>query len=119
MLAPVALLALVVMAITLSVRENAKAPPYGNGRVPEIRRQAAELAPLELEEELEEALEEDEPEEDELGEDEDVDEAEDVEAAGFDSADFPLSLPLPLPLADVVLAVAGALLDDVLRLSFR
>jgi hypothetical protein len=109
------------MAITLSGRENAKDPAVRNGRVPEIRRrrQAAELAPLELEEELEEALEEDEPEEDELGEDEDVDEAEDVEAAGFDSADFPLSLPLPLPLADVVLAVAGALLDDVLRLSFR
>lgn len=104
--APVPAFALVAMAITVSVRENAKNPAVRNGRVPESGRQAAEL-PLELELELEPELDE---LEDELLLEPEPPLLDDVEAAGLDSDDF---VPVDEP------AEAGELLDDEPRLSFR
>lgn len=103
--APVPAFALVAMAITVSVRENAKNPAVRNGGVPESGRQAAEL-PLELEPELDEL-------EDELLLEPEPPLLDDVEAAGLDSDDF---VPVDEPAEP---AEAGELLDDEPRLSFR
>lgn len=105
--APVPAFALVAMAITVSVRENAKNPAVRNGRVPESGRQAAELPlELELEPELDEL-------EDELLLEPEPPLLDDVEAAGLDSDDF---VPVDEPAEP---AEAGELLDDEPRLSFR